>query len=87
MLKLPMKHPRCPIWLTAEEIADGHAFDIHAPSTVSCHEPQAQALGRVLRSKDAAVVGSAVNENATIITRDQRLLKFLNAVGIPVQWF
>jgi RHS repeat-associated protein len=50
-------------------------------------QAQAQVLGRVLRAKDAAVVGSAINEGATVITRDQQLLKFLNAAGIPVQAF
>lgn len=48
---------------------------------------QAGILGRVLRSKDAAVTGSAINESATIITRDIRLRKFLEAAGIAVEGF
>ena len=48
---------------------------------------QAEVLGRVLNSKDAAVTGSAVNEGATIITRDEQLIRFLNEAGIPAERF
>jgi RHS repeat-associated protein len=48
-------------------------------------QDQATAIGRVLRYKDAAVVGSAVQENAELITNDKKLLNFLNAVGIPAR--
>jgi len=54
---------------------------------ISQLQAQAQALGRVLRPKDASVVGSAINESATIITRHQQLFKFLNATGLPIQGF
>ncbi len=50
-------------------------------------QSQATLLGRVLRDKDAAVVGSAVKEGIPIITRDARLLRFLQAAGIPVETF
>lgn len=45
----------------------------------------AQSLGRSLRPKDAAVAGSAINEGAVVITRDERFWKFLRAVGYPFQ--
>ena len=48
---------------------------------------QATLIGRVLRAKDAAVAGSAVKEGAVIITRDEKLIRFLNAVGIPASRF
>lgn len=48
---------------------------------------QAQVIGRALRAKDAAVVGSAIRESAPLITRDQRLLRFLEQVGMPVRSF
>jgi hypothetical protein len=50
-------------------------------------QAQAQVIGRVLRAKDAAVVGSAVREGAPLITRDQRLLRFLEEVGISSESF
>lgn len=50
-------------------------------------QAQARAFGRVLRLSDAAVVGSALTEEALIITRDIRLLKFLRAAGIPARSF
>ena len=50
-------------------------------------QAQARVLGRVLRMSDAAIVGSALTEEAVIITRDIRLLKFLRAAGIPVRSF
>jgi len=42
---------------------------------------------RVVKAKDPAVVGSTLKEGATIITRYQRLLKSLNAAGIPAKGF
>ncbi|MBX3255088.1 MAG: hypothetical protein KF862_13175 [Chitinophagaceae bacterium] len=50
-------------------------------------QAEATLIGRVLRAKDAAVVGSAVNESAVLITRDEKLFKFLKAVGIAVSKF
>jgi RHS repeat-associated protein len=50
-------------------------------------QAQARLLGRVLRPKDAAVVGSAVREGAPLITRDVRVLRFLLKAGIPVETF
>jgi RHS repeat-associated protein len=50
-------------------------------------QAQAKVLGRVLRGKDAAVVGSAIKEGAVIITKDSKLLKFLNAAGIPARGY
>jgi hypothetical protein len=58
---------------TAEQIAELQA--------------QAQVLGRVLKAKDAAVVGSAAREGVPLVTRDERLLKFMQAAGLPVESF
>jgi rRNA-processing protein FCF1 len=38
-------------------------------------------------AKDASVEGAAVRENAPLITRDERLLRFLQEVGIPAERF
>jgi hypothetical protein len=65
----------------------GYVGEAATAQQISQLQAQAQVLGRVLRPKDAAVVGSALNEGATIITRDEKLLRFLNAAGIPVQKF
>jgi predicted nucleic acid-binding protein len=48
---------------------------------------QAQVLGRALKAKDAAVVGSAVREGVPVVTRDERLLRFMKAAGIAVETF
>lgn len=50
-------------------------------------QAQANILGRVLRNKDAAVTGFALNEGATVISPDVRLQKFLEAAGIAVEGF
>jgi hypothetical protein len=54
---------------------------------ISALQSQATSLGRVLRTNDASVVGSAVREGVPLITRDQRLLNFLKEAGIPGQSF
>ncbi|WP_141224997.1 type II toxin-antitoxin system VapC family toxin [Paenibacillus sp. yr247] len=46
---------------------------------------QAEVLGRVLKSSDAAVAGSAIKEGAPLITNDARLAKFLNQAGFNVE--
>jgi len=50
-------------------------------------QAQAQVLGRVLSSSDAAVAGSAMREGVPLMTNDQRLFNFLKAVGYPVEKF
>lgn len=50
-------------------------------------QAQAQVLGRVLKGTDAAVAGSAMREGIPVMTRDERLFKFLRAVGYPVEGF
>ena len=52
---------------------------------IAALQAQAKVLGRVLGAKDAAVAGSAIKESAEITTRDERLLKFLHAAGIPAR--
>jgi RHS repeat-associated protein len=47
----------------------------------------AERLGRALGANDAKIAGDAMNNGATIITRDQKFIKFLQATGIPVQSF
>ena len=45
----------------------------------------AKSLGRSLKPKDAEVVLNVMKENAPIITRDARLIKFLNEIGAKVE--
>jgi predicted nucleic acid-binding protein len=45
---------------------------------------QAQLMGRVLKSSDAAVAGSAIKEGASLITNDSRLAKFMQEAGYSV---
>jgi len=46
-------------------------------------QEQAKLLGRVLKSKDAAVAGSAITEGAEILSRDEKFVRFLLEAGIP----
>lgn len=48
---------------------------------------QATALGRSLKPKDARVAASAQKEGVPLITRDTKLRKFLNAIGIGGESF
>ncbi len=43
---------------------------------------QAQALGRGLKLKDSRVAASALREGVSVVTRDSKFQRFLNAVGI-----
>jgi len=46
---------------------------------------QADILGRALLYRDAATAGTAINEAAPVLTRDEKFLRFLKAVGLPVE--
>ncbi|MFC5404423.1 IS66 family insertion sequence element accessory protein TnpA [Cohnella soli] len=46
---------------------------------------QAKVLGRILKSSDASVAGSAIKEGATLITNDARFAKFLQQAGFKVE--
>ena len=50
-------------------------------------QAQAKGLGRSLKPKDARVAASAQKEGVSLITRDTKLRKFLNAVGIGGESF
>jgi RHS repeat-associated protein len=50
-------------------------------------QAQATLLGRVLAAADAAVSGSAIKEGIPLLTRDIRLINFLQAVGQVVETF
>jgi RHS repeat-associated protein len=65
----------------------GHIGKAATEAEIQALRNQATLIGRVLRAKDAAVVGSALKESAVIITRDEKLIRFLNAVGIPASRF
>ena len=48
---------------------------------VQALQAQAKSLGRNLKTPDAKVAADAINNNATLITRDKKLGKFMNAAG------
>lgn len=50
-------------------------------SQVSGLQNQAKSLGRNLKSPDAKVAADAINNKATLITRDKKLHNFMNAAG------
>jgi hypothetical protein len=51
-------------------------------SAIATLQQMATAAGRVLKSKDAAVVASALKDGLPVITRDSKLLRFLqNVIG------
>jgi hypothetical protein len=54
---------------------------------ISSLQAQAAALGRVLRTADAAVADSAIQEGLGIVTNDIRFAKFLRAIGWAVEGF
>lgn len=46
-------------------------------------QAKAISLGRKLAINDASIVGGAINNNASILTNDKRLINFLQAFGVP----
>jgi RHS repeat-associated protein len=62
----------------------GHIGKAATKAEIDALQAQAKVLGRALRAKDAAVAGSAINEGATLLTRDDKLFRFLKAVGVAV---
>ncbi len=50
-------------------------------------QEQARGLGRVLHDFDARIVASAIQDNIPLLTRDTRLIRFLNAINIPVETY
>jgi rRNA-processing protein FCF1 len=50
-------------------------------------QAQATSLGRVLRSADAAVADSAMQDGLSMITNDQKFAKFLRAINYPVEGY
>jgi hypothetical protein len=43
----------------------------------------AKSMGRAVRSRDASILAGAINNNAILFTRDDKLLKFTRALGLP----
>ncbi len=50
-------------------------------------QEEAKILGRNIKPKDASVVAGAVNNNATVVTRDNKMIRLLQAMGLPVKTF
>jgi predicted nucleic acid-binding protein len=50
-------------------------------------QAQAAGLGRALGLNDALIAHSAMQEGIPLITGDQQLLRFLNAIGYPAEGF
>ncbi|WP_305068369.1 RHS repeat domain-containing protein, partial [Longitalea luteola] len=46
-------------------------------------QAKAASLGRKLHTNDASIVGGAINNNASVLTNDKRLINFLQAFGVP----
>ncbi len=47
----------------------------------------AKRLGRSLGTKDASIIGGAINNKATVITTDGGMTRFMRAIGSPVKSF
>jgi rRNA-processing protein FCF1 len=60
-------------------IADG------APAQVAALQAQAKSLGRVVADADARIVTAAIRDDVALITNDDRLVRFLNAIRYPVE--
>ena len=43
----------------------------------------AERLGRVIHTNDASILANAVNNGASLFTRDTQVLNFMNAIGVP----
>ncbi len=57
------------------------------PEGISSLQAQATSMGRVLRTGDAAVLHSAMQEGLPLITNDVRFGRFLNAIGYPFEGY
>jgi RHS repeat-associated protein len=57
------------------------------PGQIANLQQKAEALGRVIRPQDAAVLGSAIGEGTPLLTNDQQVLGFGRDQGILVQEF
>lgn len=44
-------------------------------------------MGRALSDGDAAIAASAIADDLTLLTRDRRLYRFMEAAGYPVETF
>lgn len=47
----------------------------------------ANSLGRKVGAGDASIIGGAIKNGATIITRDTKMSKFMEAAGVPFKTF
>ncbi|CAM1343253.1 RHS repeat-associated core domain-containing protein (fragment) [Tenacibaculum amylolyticum] len=54
---------------------------------VNALQKQAGDMGRSLKKPDAKVAADAINNNATLITKDKKLKKFMDASGNPAKDF
>lgn len=56
-------------------------------SQVQGLQASAASLGRKLGTNDASIVGGAINNNASVLTNDKRLINFLQAFGVPFKTY
>lgn len=56
-------------------------------SQVEALQKQAQSMGRAVGKNDASIIAGAANNNATVITNDKKMTKFMNAINQPVKGY
>ena len=42
-------------------------------------------LGRIVGRNDASIIGSAINNDATVITKDKKMTNYMKATNLPVK--
>jgi len=47
----------------------------------------ASSLGRKVGGADANIIGGAIKNSTTVITRDTKMMKFMEAAGVPFKTF
>ncbi|NML40136.1 hypothetical protein HHL17_23255, partial [Chitinophaga sp. G-6-1-13] len=56
-------------------------------SQVKALQQTAESMGRKVGTNDASIIAGATNNNATIISNDKQMVKFMRAIGLPVKNF
>ena len=54
---------------------------------VEALQAQAISMGRKVGRNDASIIAGAKNNNATVVTNDKRMTKFMNSISQPVKGF
>jgi hypothetical protein len=65
----------------------GRIGSIATPEGIASLQARAASMGRVLRTGDAAVLHSAMQDGLPLITNDVRFVRFLNAIGYLVEGY